>query len=114
METIRDEELIARGRKRRSRAEIDRLVADYRNSGQTQESFAREHGLNVGTLRGWLYRRRGGEDGGLREVVVRAVAEPGARKAMVVVRTARGVEVELPLSAGSGWIERMVRELVRS
>jgi hypothetical protein len=114
METTEKAGLGVLVRKRRSRAEIDRLVFDYNNSGQTQECFARERGLNVGTFRGWLYRRRGNESEDLQEVVLRADASKQSDHGAVVVRTARGVEVELPLCAGSAWIERMVRELARS
>lgn len=114
MKTTENTGLGTVARKRRSPAEIDRLVSAYRNSAQTQESFAQEHGLNVKTFRGWLYRRRGGECEGLREVVVRADGSKEGGHGAVVVRTTRGVEVELPLCAGSGWIERMVLELVRS
>jgi len=114
METINGEVLAGGTRRRLSRAEADRIVADYGRSGQTQESFARERGLKVGTLRNWLYRSRAEGPGSLREVVVKAEPKKESGAAVVVVRTSRGVEVELPLCAGHGWIERMVRELARS
>lgn len=32
------------------------LVADFRRSSLTQAEFARLHGLNLHTFRGWIYR----------------------------------------------------------
>ncbi len=113
MKPIENEGSSALRRERHSRGQIDQLLAEYRESGQTQELFARERGLNVGTLRGWLYRKQRNEAADLREVLVQAGSGRQAQ-ASVVVRTARGVEVELPLCAGSGWIERMVHKLACS
>lgn len=122
---IRDE-ASKRVRVRRGREEIEGIVAAFVASGQSQAAFARERGLNPKSLRNWL--RKSGEasaPGSLREVVVKAEprralapADRGgaaaAPLAAVVVRTARGLEVELPLCAGLGWIERMVKEVARS
>jgi transposase-like protein len=41
---------------RRSRAEVDRLVAEYEASGQTRQEFCAKHGLSPVTLD--RYRRR--------------------------------------------------------
>jgi len=106
-----------RSRRCRSREEIDRLIAAFKNSGQTQTAFADEHGLNVGTLRGWLYKRRSrpAEPDSFREVLVSAPVRPlnpGAGEGTVIVRTAGGAEVELPLGAGLDWVRGVVKELV--
>jgi transposase-like protein len=41
----------------RPKEEIEKIVADYERSGLTQEEYARQHGLKVGTLRYWIYHR---------------------------------------------------------
>lgn len=37
-------------RRRRSRVEVERLVAEYQRSGQTRKVFCAEHGLSPATL----------------------------------------------------------------
>lgn len=44
------------GVRRRSRAEVDRLVAEYEASGLTRQEFCAKHGLSLVTLD--RYRRR--------------------------------------------------------
>ena len=33
------------------------LLTEFEKSGLTQTAFAEKHGLNIGTFRGWLYKR---------------------------------------------------------
>ena len=47
---------LVRSRKRRSRAEAERLVHEYEQSGMTRVAFCRHHGLSVATLD--KYRQR--------------------------------------------------------
>jgi len=47
---------LGRSRKRRSRAEAERLVHEYEQSGMTRVAFCRQHGLSVATLD--KYRQR--------------------------------------------------------
>lgn len=94
------------------RQAIQELLKDYRQSGLSQVAYARERGLNVGTLRGWLYKNRKVATGGLCEVVL-GCERAERDEAMAVVRLANGSEVELPLCAGMAWVERIIRELVR-
>lgn len=105
----------ARNWKRRRREEVDQLVADYHASGKGVREFAAERGVKECTMRGWLYRRRRSPEAAvaLHEVKLRAGTGYGASTGMVVVRTAGGAEVELPLCAGWRWLERMVLELAR-
>ncbi len=111
METIIDRPKAER--RRRDSKTIEGLLADYRESGLSQIAFARERGLNVGTFRGWLYRRRKNRTDSLCEVVVRG--DYGhADKAVALVRMPSGTEVELPLCAGLPWVERMIRKLVQA
>lgn len=91
---------------------IERILEDYRQSGLSQVAYAREHGLPVGTLRGWLYKSR---KSGVRDLceVVMPPQSGHLEKAVALVRLANGSEVELPLTAGLGWVERMIGELTR-
>ncbi len=45
-------------RRRRSRAEVERLVAAYETSGLSQAEFCRQHALSLSTLSRYLQRRR--------------------------------------------------------
>ena len=109
METILKQPEEVRAPRRDPKA-IAALLEDYRQSGLSQTTFARERGLNVGTFRGWLYKSRKHPIDGLREV---ALLPESVRtdKAAALIRLANGSEVELPLSAGLAWVERMIREL---
>lgn len=49
------------GERRRSRAEVDRLVAEYEASGQTRQEFCAKHGLSPISL--YRYQRRREERG---------------------------------------------------
>jgi len=42
--------------RRRTAEERREIVAEFRNSGLTQEAFARRRRISVGTLRSWIYR----------------------------------------------------------
>lgn len=53
-------------RRRASAAERSRLLSLYRSSRLTQAGFASQHGINVHTLRQWLYRG-GAAQGGVKE-----------------------------------------------
>jgi len=99
-------------RTRRDSKTIEGLLADYGESGLSQVGFARERGLNVGTFRGWLYRRRKNRTDGLCEVVLRRDSGH-ADKAVALVRMPNGSEVELPLCASLAWVERVIRKLVQ-
>src|SRR5262245_61066962 len=59
---------------RQRRKDWEQIVAAYRQSGLTQEAFARRQGMPVGTLRAWIYRRAGRRAPRLLPVRVRAMA----------------------------------------
>lgn len=44
--------------RRRSRAEVDRLVSEYEASGLTRQEFCAKHGLSLATLDRYRNRRR--------------------------------------------------------
>ena len=85
--------------RRRAREIWVGIVAQYEKSGLTQEAFAEERGIPVGTLRNWIYRlRREGEEG-VPLLPVRVVGSPAP--------SARQRE------SGDGAIEVEVGDLVR-
>lgn len=81
-------------RKRRSRREIEAWLERYGQSGQTQAAFAAEHGIKVGTLRQWLYRRRPNEAKSEGQLLPVKVVEDRGRVSGILVRFPEGVEVE--------------------
>ena len=54
------------GRKRRSSAEIKRLVTEFQNSGLRQNEFCRNHGLSLSSLQRQL-KKRGRDQGEVKE-----------------------------------------------
>jgi hypothetical protein len=57
-----DEQAVSvEGRRRRSRVEVERLVADYESSGLGRAEFCRKHRLSLSTLA--RYRRRRAQAG---------------------------------------------------
>ena len=77
-------------RKKRSREEWARLVAEYERGagGETQEAFSQRQGVEVASFRYWLYKLRG------------AISEPSVRFVEVTTRadssgTPGSVEVDL-------------------
>jgi transposase-like protein len=72
-------------------------VGEFERSGLTQESFARQRGIPVTTLRTWIYKLRRERKASVSLVPVRVVAStaPMARGA-----TAATVEIEIELKTG--------------
>jgi hypothetical protein len=102
---------------RRSKAERAQVLGEYRASGLTQEKFAAQAGINVGTLRGWIYKKRpavGGEaPGHLAPVRIVGGARPGPpTRGAVTVRWPQGIEVEIAVELDHTGIERLVRTLL--
>lgn len=50
------------------------MVAEYERSRLTQEAFAKQRGIKVGTLRQWLYRRERTKAGGAKEPTFQEVS----------------------------------------
>ena len=103
----------AGGRRRWTSTERARWVREYRASGLSQEQFAEQRQLNVGTLRGWIYKRAAvdADAGGFASVQVVGGPAPRARGS-VTVRWPHGVEVEVAVDLDEAGIMRVVRELV--
>lgn len=105
------------GGNRRSRAERGQLLRKYRASGQTQESFAARMGINVGTLRGWIYKQRPpatADHGPLAPVRIVDDLRPtkSTRRGAITVRWPQGIEVELAVELDDTGTLRLVRELL--
>ncbi|MBN2489580.1 MAG: IS66 family insertion sequence element accessory protein TnpB [Planctomycetes bacterium] len=69
---------------RSSRSTWERRVAALRRSGLSHREFAHKHGVNVGTLRSWVYRLR------------REEPEPRLLPVRVAEGARAGVEIVLP------------------
>lgn len=92
------------GKVRRSRAEIEKIVADYRQSGLTQVVFAKENRLNLGTFRSWLAKRRGDPAPDLCPVRFRQ----GAAET-ITIRMPGGIEVVVHDAADPQWVVALVK-----
>ena len=92
------EEQAGRPRRRRSRAEAEQLVVEYKAGGMSREEFCRKHGLALSTLARYLRRREQGqdEDGGPSRwlAVELSGAHPAGASFLAVVLTGgRRIEV---------------------
>ena len=100
--------------RRRSREEIAVLLAGLRESGQTQQAYAKQVGVSLSSIGRWV--RGNGQSGapgraGFAAVQLRAdpVESEGAA---VKIRWPEGIEVELPLSLGERSLRRCLREVL--
>lgn len=96
-------------RVRRSREEIEELLAAFEGSGQTQEAFCRERGLSVATFSSWRRKRTAGGGGNSALRPVRLLG--GARADAPTVRTPGGVEVALPAGTAVAEIAALVNAI---
>ncbi len=101
---------------RRSRAERVKVLSAYRASGLTQAQFARRAGINLGTLRGWIYKQSAlGRDapGGFAPVrIVGGTRANAPTRGAVTVRWPQGLEVEIAVELDRAGVEQLVRTLV--
>ena len=108
-------ELKGKTGRHRTRGEREELVEAYRTSGQTQTGFAKVHGINVATLRTWIYQRRAAdhaEPGRMEPVRIVGGSLAGGTRARpaITVRWPQGIELAVELDAAG--VERLVRELL--
>jgi transposase-like protein len=105
-------------RKRRSRQEIKRLVAEFETSGVRRSEFCQKHNLALGTLRRGLRRRRmeaQGQSEGKRLVEVKMAgiqrngSKPGACSLEVVLAEGRRIEVRRDFDGET--LARLIRTL---
>jgi hypothetical protein len=109
-----NEEQVCKVPRRRSRQEVDQLVAEYESSGLSRLEFCRERGVGLSTLDRYRTRRKRQTPAGSNallavEVSTRgAVPTAGTGSALVaVLRGGRRIEV------GRGFDTRSLEQLVR-
>jgi len=97
-------------RVRRSRAEIEALLAAFQQSGLTQVAFARQQNLNIATFRRWLSKSRSGgkrrEQDQLKGFCSVTLREEGGP---FLIRLPGGIEVEGQVDPS--WIVQLVKGL---
>jgi hypothetical protein len=108
-------------RRRRTRAEVEALVAEFEASGLMREAFCQERGLAVGTLD--KYRRRvqkGPQSSGGSMLPVEVVWSTGqnpnmdaGRDGVLVVELRGGRRIEVCRGFDAGTLERLLTVLDR-
>lgn len=101
-------------RRRRSREEIAALLAGFRESGQTQQEYAKQIGVSLASIGRWLHGKgQGGTPGPAGFAAVQLRADPVVAEGPAVkIRWPEGIEVELPLSLGELTLRRCLREVL--
>ena len=104
--------------KRRTREQIVEILRDFEGSGLTQEAFAHDRGINVGTLRMWLAKARREEArrevvGGCAPALTELRLGGGVGEEVRAVRIAlpNGVELHLGAPVSVRWLEQLLRVL---
>jgi hypothetical protein len=109
------EEQVCVVQRRRSRLEVERLVAEYESSGLSRMEFCRERGLALSTLGRYRRRERQAPSGSSAllavEVSGRALASVGATGSALVVQLRGGRRVEVGRGFDPGALEQLVRVL---
>jgi len=82
-------------------SEMQKLVTSYYESGQSQSSFARAHGISKGKLSYWIQKfpRKPGEKS-VKSNFVALSATPSSQlgsSKIMYIRLGDGVEIEIPL-----------------
>ena len=103
-------------RRRRGRAEIEQLVAEFEASGRTRTAFCQDRGLSLATLA--RYRRRqpqpaSGEAGGAKRWLAVEVAGPtvGGGVSGLAVALAGGRRIEIGRGFDAGTLRQLVLAL---
>src|SRR6266566_7888063 len=117
-----NEEQRGAGRKRRARAEVQQLVAEFMSSGMRRSDFCRSRGLSLSTLdrhlkkRRWKRKRRSAATDGQLVPVELAIRksptehEPGCGLAVVL---SGGLRIEVQRDFDGHTLERLVSVLER-
>ena len=109
------EKQLGRVGRRRSRAEVDQLVAEYEASGLTRQEFSVKHGLALATLDRYRKRRQQRRESSSADSRFARVELSGAKQAashgssdlIVLLSNARRIEVK------RGFDADMLAQLVR-
>jgi hypothetical protein len=110
------------GRRRRSQAEADALVAEFEASGLLREAFCQQRGLAVGTLdkyRRRVHKRQQSSSGPMLpvEVVWCSGQNPNrgaGREGVLVVELRGGRRIEVGRGFDAGTLERLLTVLDRA
>ena len=111
-----NEEQVCAVRRRRSRQEVEQVVAEYESSGMSRIEFCRERGVALSTLGRYRSRQQRQGSAGSHalvavEVCGRAATPIGATGSAlaVVLRSGRRIEVGRGFDAGA--LEQLIRVL---
>jgi hypothetical protein len=102
--------------RRRSRQEVDQLVAEYESSGLSRQEFCRERGVGLSTLDRYRTRRKRQEPAGGNalltvEVSARATAPVGETGSALAVVLRGGRRIEVGRGFDTGTMVQLVRVL---
>lgn len=107
-------------RRRRSRAEVEALVAEFEESGLLREAFCQQRGLAVGTLDKYRRRVRGVRHSAAGPMIPVEVVSPtgrdtrAGRDGVLVVELRSGRRIEVGRGFDGGTLERLLIVLDRS
>ena len=111
-----NEEQVCKVPRRRSRQEVDQLVAEYESSGLSREAFCRERGMGLSTLDRYRTRRKRQAAAGSNallavEVSGRAAAPMAGTGSALAVVLRGGRRIEVGRGFDTGALEQLVRVL---
>jgi transposase-like protein len=111
-----NEEQVCVVRRRRSRHEVEQLVAEFESSGLNRSEFCRERGLGLSTLARYRRRRERQAPGGSNtllavEVSGRATGPAAATGSSLAVVLRGGRRVEVGRGFDAGTLEQLVHVL---
>ena len=101
-------------RRRRSAAEVEKLVAEYEASGLGRTEFCRTHGLALSTLNRYCKRRQAhGEAGGVGRWVAVELSGPnpaagGGGSSGLTIILSSGRRIEIGCSFDAGTLQRLM------
>jgi hypothetical protein len=99
--------------RRRSGREIDEWIERYRRSGQSAAAFASAHGVKVGTLRGWLYRRAGRTKSRNEAMIPVKLIDSAGRQPAVTLRLPSGIEIEFAAAVAVSTLKELIESGTR-
>ena len=101
-------------RPRRSKQQVDAIIADYRASGMNCMAYAKRAGLNAGALYSWLRVRsvNASPETQFARVNVREERHLAVSSGVVSIRTPDGWSVVVDGALGSSFTAKLLKELL--